>query len=72
MKASRFGDVYKQIQEKELTRREQQDKFNRLDRKVETYKRKSTDRYNLLSEAGREYQEDIDELDREIAYLTAA
>jgi hypothetical protein len=43
-----------------------------LDKKVDTYKRKSTERNALLTEASREYQEDMDELDREIAYLTGA
>jgi hypothetical protein len=43
-----------------------------LDRKVETFKRKTSERYTLLSEAMREYQEDIDELDREIAHLNNA
>ncbi len=43
-----------------------------MDRKVETFKRKTSERYTLLSEAMREYQEDIDELDREIAHLNNA
>jgi hypothetical protein len=72
LKATRFGEIYRQIDEKEAIRCEQQTKFDRLDKKVETFRRKSTERHTLLTEALKEYMEDIDELDREIAHLNMA
>jgi septal ring factor EnvC (AmiA/AmiB activator) len=72
LKATRFGEIYRQIEEKEAIKCEQQTKFDRLDKKVDTYRRKSTERNKLLTEALKEYIEDIDELDREIAHLNTA
>ena len=72
LKATRFGEIFRQIEEKEAVRCDQQTKFDRLDKKVNTFRKKSTERHTLLSEALKEYTEDIDELDREIAHLNTA
>ncbi len=70
-KAAKFGDIYKAIDDKLQAKRELEEKFTELDRRVTNYRRLSAERQGALKEAQNEYQEDIDELDKEIEHLEA-
>ena len=43
LKATRFAGVYSQIEEKVTIRKEMEDKYKQLDKKVETFRKKSTE-----------------------------
>lgn len=65
-KAAKFGDIYKAIEEKMQAKSELDEKFAQMDKRLENYTRLSAERQSVLKEAQAEYQEDIEELDKEM------